>query len=232
MIRLSTNILRKRLETLFSEGDAAGMLQCMNELSNDSFRQASAILRDSLLSQAETSEKFWLFFLTIVPTDNKAFLGTFLKPAVALYQKNILKFDDLRLENFCNTCTTIDRRKILDAFLPIIKSDAEGKLLLQTFAKNDLNARLSSLLKVSTPVAAYLLFQETKYMQGDDETIEKVVQILIRRADRIGINLAAIMKHYFDLKNVKANFSLRLEAWQLARLDSSYDNFNKILLSI
>lgn len=232
MIRLSSHILRNRLETYVSEGDAAGLLGCLDDLSNDSFRLASALLRDALLCKIETSEKFWSFFLTIVPADNKAFLGTFLKPAVRLYQSRVLDFDDLRLAAFSEQCTSIDRRKILDAFLPVIKTDVEGVQLLQTFAKNDVNARLSSLLKVSTPVAAYLLFQETKYLQDDVTTLERVMQILFRRADRIAINLAAIIKQYFDIQKSGVNFSLRLEPWQLARLDDSYDNFKKILLSI
>jgi hypothetical protein len=40
------------------------------------------------------------------------------------------------------------------------------------------------------------------------------------------------MKAYFDLEGVKGTFSLTLKPYQMGRMDSSYENFKKIMQSI
>ena len=78
----------------------------------------------------------------------------------------------------------------------------------------------------------YLLFQTCKLMEADETFLHRVVQALLRKADRLSMNSASIITKYFDVKNIGITFALRLEPWQHSRLDESYESFKKILLSI
>ena len=42
-------------------------------------------------------------------------------------------------------------------------------------------------------------------------------------------NLACIVHHYFGLNDLPGTFSLRLENYELSRLDGNYEQFCKIL---
>ena len=69
-------------------------------------------------------------------------------------------------------------------------------------------------------------------MEADETFLHRVVQALLRKADRLSMNSASIITKYFDVKNIGITFALRLEPWQHSRLDESYESFKKILLSI
>ena len=82
-IRRHHPVLLNRLKQLFEAGDADALNKTLNELSAADFRTAGFLLADNLLSTYP--EHFWDFFLTIVPSKPKAYLGTFLKAALQLY---------------------------------------------------------------------------------------------------------------------------------------------------
>ena len=55
---------------------------------------------------------------------------------------------------------------------------------------------------------------------------------LMREGSGIAFNLVSILKCYFDLPQVRGSFSLKLDAYELSRMDASYEAFRDILTRI
>ena len=54
----------------------------------------------------------------------------------------------------------------------------------------------------------------------------------MRKGDALSFNLASVAKVYFDLPQVKGTFSLKLDPYQLGRLEMSYASFRRVMQSI
>lgn len=231
--RVHNSFLRRRLLPFVETGDAAGLLALLNGLSRDSFRDAGALLGDDLLPSMNNTAAFRRLFLGLVPTNSKAYLGTFLKGYTSLIQKGVETLDADFLKAYLATSPSdIDCRKTLEALLPLATNPADGRLLLRLFGRGNAETQAAALLRLSTPLGCYLLFQTCKLMEADETFLRRVVQALLRKADRLSMNSASIITKYFDVKNIGFIFALRLEPWQHSRLDESYESFKKILLSI
>ena len=79
--------LLQKLNALAAADDADGLRDYLLSLSASTFRTAGSMLADEVL--LAHSAHFWHLFSVIVPAHAKAFLGTFLKVAVALYKSEI-----------------------------------------------------------------------------------------------------------------------------------------------
>ena len=169
--------------------------------------------------------RFWEYFLAIVPTNPKAYLGTFLKGAVALYQRGQLSLTSEALQNYSQKeISAIDCRKVLEAFLPIARHHEEIAYLLKLFT-SDVQQRLSLLLHITSLPAAYALFQEMKTQEEDMDLLRNTCLALMKRGDSRAFRLASICASYFGIEDIPGTFSLTLQPYELSRLDQSYDTF-------
>jgi len=209
---------------------AEPLAQLLVQLSVAEFRTAGFLLAESVLP-ALGSEKFWKYFVALVPMNSKAYLGTFLKAAVRNYRVGLLPLSASALREFSKTATAIDKRKVLDALLPEVKKMNEVQLLLQTFQAETLAAAAPYLLKAHTPVCYCMLFRLLRTAETDPETLRRYALQLISYGDKISFNLASIIEQYFDLKGLPATFSLNLRPYELSRLDAAPETFIKILKS-
>lgn len=214
-------------------GNAEELRRLLGTLSHAEFRTAGYLLSDVLLPQCTDGEQFWHFFTAIVPTDAKAFQGTFLKAARTLYRTEVLALSSPSLDAYAaGSISAIDCRKFLETFLPEVRTVEEVQRLLQLFGSGTWQGNVAYLLSVATPACSFVLFQEFKKKEDDRAALQQGCLSLLKRGDRLAFNLAGILVRYFDLKDVPATFSLRLQPYELSRLDASYEKFKKILLSI
>ncbi len=234
-VRTHNPALRNRLAAFTTQGDAEGLLACLKSLSNMEFRTAGFLLAEDLLpdlaAEGEDATKtFWHFFSVIVPSQPKAFLGTFLKAAASLYGKGSLRLDDERFAAFAGTqATPIDRRKMLDTLLPIVRTVAETDRLLHLLVEDDAKTRATWLIKSGTDVGFYRLFHILKTLDEDRPFLCHCCVLLVRRGDRLSCNMASILHEYFGLDELPATFSFQLRPYQLGRLDDSFESFMKTL---
>jgi len=222
-------VLEKRLLAFAEIGDAAGLLAFLRTVSHADFRTASYLLREKLLPSEAVAPRFWQLFATLVPADSKAYLGTFLKAAIPLFQAGRIEFDFVCLESYSAQCTPIDCRKLLDSWLPFAKNPDELRSLLQLFCPEDDEIRIGYLLQVNTGPACFELFQRLRRLEHRPAEVRRCCLHLMQRGDKRSFNLAGILQKYFDLGELPGTFSLRLEHYQLGRLDESYEKFLKIL---
>lgn len=223
-----SQFLKQKLQVFLQTRNAVGLASALTMLSVADFRVAGTLLADDLLLQL-SSDEYWTFFLTVVPTNSKAYLGTFLKAARKLYAKQQLKLQEAPLKEFAEVATVIDKRKLLEALLPIVCRVDEAMLLIRIFSSWQIESAGSYLLNAHTPVTYYLLFQLLKMADSRPDILRHYVILLIRKGGNLSFNLASIICHYFDLQDVPGRFSLSLQPYELGRLDQGFQSFEAML---
>ncbi len=224
MLRRHNPILRQRLLQPLQAGDIKGLQDILANLKSMDFKTAGFLLAEELLPTINET-LFWECFTTIVPTNPKAYLGTFLKGAVALHRQGTLTLTHEALSVYSQSgISTIDCRKVLEALLPLAKKHEEITFLLQHFTA-DVQQRITLLLRITTLPAAYALFQEMKTMEEDASLLRSTCLALMKRGDARAFRLASLCVSYFGLEELPGTFSLTLQPTELSRLDQSYETF-------
>ena len=230
-VRRHHPVLLNRLKQHFEAGDARALNTTLNELSAADFRTAGFLLADNLLSAYP--KHFWNFFLTIVPCKPKAYLGTFLKAALQLYEKDEQTLNFILLRHFADEyATPIDARKCLEFLIPGMHSITHVKTLLEIFPPASPSSQAIILLKAATPISYFLLLQTLFSMDENKEEFRNYCIYLMKQGDSISFNMAVIIRTCFDLDSLPGTFSLKLEPYELSRLCKSYEAFEKVLLGI
>lgn len=215
--------LRIHLSAAVHGGSPETLLQTLKALRTADFRQSGNVLADPAFWQGID---FWTFATALVQADSRAYLGTMLKAAVRVGQGTAT-------DAFAEACTTIiDRRKALDALLPLAETPEEVTDLLTRFRATSADPDLQPeplLLRCVTPAASFVLFQHLRAIEDSPDLLRRYGVALIRRGDRLAFNLASILQAYFDLAPLPGTFSLHLEPFEFSRLDTSYDTFHKII---
>ena len=219
--------------TKLRDAEIPEILTSLGNMSHGAFRECSKRMAEYELPSASISnERFWQLFIGIVPTNAKAYLGTFLKAAVKRYADGRLSIMEVpELLQFAELASAIDKRKVLDAFLPKVKSSSEVDLLLCRFVEDSPKGRVNALLKVDTCVAHYSLFRELRQQEGDVELIRQTALSLMRKQTQLSFNMASIIQAYFGLDALPGTFSLRLCPYELSLLERSEEDFVKVLRS-
>ena len=223
-------LLRDRLTKYVESGNAEGLKSFMQSLTVSAFRTSGYLLAEEVLVKAD-NDIYWRLFITLVPTNAKAYLGTFLKAAVALYKVHKLELNIEVLRTFSQYCSSIDRKKILEAFLPCLLSHVEVKNLLNSLecdTEDNKSMTYMCLLRSQTLPCYYELFL---WLNVDNNTAQtrQCIMHLIRMNTPMAYKMASLLKSYFDIENVPVTFSLNIESYQLSRLDQGYDKFKKML---
>lgn len=228
MLHRHSQFLKQKLQVSLQARNAEAFANTLNTLSVADFRAAGSLLADDLLLQL-SNDDFWVFFLTIVPINSKAYLGTFLKAARQLYTKHQLQLQEAPLREYAAGATAIDKRKLLDALLPVACEVDEVAMLLRIFSARQVDAAGPYLLKANTPATYYQLFNLLKTVDSRPDILRHYAILLIRKGDKLSFNLASIICHYFDLHDVPGRFSLSLQPYELGRLDQGFPIFEAIL---
>lgn len=224
MLRRHNPILRQRLLQPLQAGDIKGLQDILANLKSMDFKTAGFLLAEEVLPTLE-EQTFWKCFLAIVPTNAKAYLGTFLKAAIALHKQGRLTLNSEALEAYAQTgITPIDCRKVLEALLPLARGHEEIAFLLHCFT-SDVQQRIALLLRINTLPAAYTLFREMKTQEEDLALLRSTCLALMKRGDARAFRLASLCVSYFGLEAIPGTFSLTLQPYELSRLDQSYETF-------
>ncbi|MBO6190441.1 MAG: hypothetical protein J6N92_06515 [Alloprevotella sp.] len=223
--------LERRLSTALQASPEA-LKDVLASLSNADFRTAGYLLGERLLPQLD-GEAYWAIFACIVPSSPKAYLGTFLKAAVAIQKKGQLLLSDARFAAFASQASAIDRRKTLETLLPHTLSVADCGQLVQLFAREDNALDIAAqLVATGTPAAYYELLQLLRRYDVADADVRTVCLALLRRADGRSFRMARLLQAYFGIEELPATFSFPIADYELSRLDGNYEQFRKLLENV
>lgn len=230
-VRRHHPVLLNRLKQHFEAGDANALNITLNELSAADFRTAGYLLADNLLSSYP--QHYWNFFLTIVPTKPKAYLGTFLKASLQLYEQDEKWLNFTLLRHFANEyATPIDARKCLEFLLPGMHSIDHVETLLSIFPPASPSSEAVLLVKAGTPICYFILLRRLLSSDEKKEDLRSYCIYLMKKGDSISFNMAVVLRSCFDLGSLPGTFSLKLEPYELSRLCESYEAFEKVLLGM
>ena len=221
--------LRRRLEAILGGNDANAMLTLLATLSNSERRTAGWLLGEELLPRLATSETFMFWFDALTVADVRAHLGTCLKAAGSRLSRDILDLDDPRWDSFAARATAIDRRKTLDALLPLAADIATADRLLSRFAADSVESAATACLRAATTPALFRLFTALQTIEGDTERIVPIYKALLKLGQRRAFKTASLVRSHFGLESLPGTFSLQLEPWQTDRVAIDYDKFARLI---
>ncbi|MDO5075248.1 MAG: hypothetical protein Q4D66_05150 [Bacteroidales bacterium] len=230
---IATATLRSRIEEMVEKRAFAALLDYVQSLRTTDHRTASTILSEARTWRWLNEEEWWEVFVLMVASSARAYLGTLLKAATARGRREEWHFESAVWSDFCrNRATDIDRRKMLEALLPLATTPATMERLVQGLRLEEESETQQALyyLKAATPVAYHRLFLTLRRMEDNVPLIRRFAVELIRKDEKTAFNLAAILAAYFDLGKLPGTFSLALPPHQLSRLESDYTAFSSILL--
>lgn len=209
------------------KGDATELHSLLQTLSVSDFRTAGYLLAENVLPTL-SSQTYWHYFVTIVPQNSKAYLGTFLKAAQKLYNMGQLQLSQTHLQSFALTCSDVDVSKMLTTLLPLLKTSDEVELLTTLFCHNQLSKASFYLVKAHTLPCYYQLFKLLRMAENATE-IRQVALSVLRRGDALSYRITSMLKAYFDIKDLPVRLSFNVEDYQLSRLEQGYENFVKMV---
>ncbi len=222
----------KTLRTLTAEPEA--LLSYLNSLSNAQFRHAGKELSERILVEVDT-HCFWAVFTTLFRHDRKAYLGTLLKALSTRITRSTLNTENTPTEpdalwgddfvTLCRELTETDRKKVLFALLPLLAFPEPAERLLRQCSLTEASTWIPYLLQVRTAPCAFLLLKSLRYVEHDRALLIRTCHFLIKDGDGFSFNLAALMRTYFGLEEVRGTFSLDLKPYQLARIEQNYEAF-------
>ena len=229
---LPTAALRTRLSSHLALCRFDALRDHLLALRNAEFRAASVVLAEANFWTSLSDEAFWSAFRTLCRADSRAFLGTLLKAAVGRRKRGGLQWTAPDFLGFCREdATAIDRRKMLEALLPLASTPEEAESLLGVLwhREEGEKVRAAQLFRAATPPTYFLLFKTLRHFEDDKNYLRRVALELMRRGDKAAFNLAGMLREYFALGELPGTFALQLPPYELSRLDSRYDAFLKIL---
>lgn len=226
-------VIFSKLKALASQSDWQGMIAYLHSLSHSGFRTASYILKERVLPALD-AQNFWQCFAEVALTDTKAFLMTFLQAAVKMYQSGLLTFENAVFETFANQtaplAVSIDRKKSLLLLLPTMKMPEEIFWLLNAFCHDNNAMKINYLTEAKeTPQCYFVLFQLMRQSDGDTESLRHTLSLILKRSTPMAFNFVSLARSYFGVEGLNGRFSLRLESYELSRLESDYPTFLKSL---
>ena len=228
--------MEARLAAYFEAMDWQGLAAYLDGLSNKDFRMAGNILGERLMPRVE-AHVFWGAFHALLACHSKAFLGTMLKAAAL--RKQVAGFTlrhggFLLVAGFLNgQGTEVDRAKFVCAMLAIFSEEVEElEYMFNCLQVDSGRGRMEILLHGQGTACAYLLFQSMRQVEHDRDLLARCCRVLMKRGDALSFNLASVAKVYFDLPQVKGTFSLSLSPFQLGWLETSFENFKKVMQGI
>lgn len=228
-------VLEKKTMAYLQNKDWEGLSEYLSKLSHSEFRTLGKMMPQYILPKFEEQD-YWDIFDFLFESNPKAWLITLLKAAITLYLQGKLHFDGSRFQAVCNKIAEeqreIDKSKLLQAVLPVLKTPQEVSDTFVYLRMDDDDKCIKYLLPINTLPCYFILFQKMRRLEGQSEKLSLYCAELLRKKDDRSFNLVSIIKHYFDLPAVKGVFSLKINPYELSRLDSSYSGFCQMMTKI
>lgn len=222
--------LAKRLVPLLQSSNWNELLALLDSLSNAQFRTAGIMLGGRLTDDFP-DESYWPFFSALVTHNARAFLGTLLKQVIRRLENRSLSLDNEYAVDALRILSSneINVQKTLAALLPLMSNPEEAERLFQNLKVTDYTKRIAPLLKTSNTPCAFLLLRALKYVEHDRNLLIRTTHYIMSKGDAFSFNLASLLKTYFALEEIKGTFSLRLQPYELSRIEQSYQAFSEAM---
>lgn len=237
--------LNARLQLLFAARDWDAVVAYLSALSNAHFRTAGYMIGERLSVGLEADD-FWSLALRLITWQAKAFTVTIAKAAALRLKAHTLSLQDggfLRLaESLRGDGHLIDRQKLIAQLLPSLGDYRDVELLFSLLDESDARRRVDFLVHADGLATAFVLLRTLRFEEHDKPFLSHVCRELLRRAanrasgntreDSLSYNMASLLRTFFDLTDVRGTFSLAVKPYELARIDTDFETFVRVLTKV
>ena len=206
------------------DADSDGLVRLLSSFSRSEQRTAGYILGERLLLDCP-AELYWQMTEALVCYDSKAYLITLMKTFLLRLSRGTASLSDVPFGRLAAGFNEVERQKVALLLLPELEQPKQVEQLFQLLGLAKGREQLVYLIRVDTLPCLFLLLRSLRYVEHDRAEVLKVARQLMKRGSGSSFNLASIVKVAFGLDELSGTFSLRLQPYQIARLEQSYEAF-------
>lgn len=206
------------------DADSEGIVRLLSSFSRSEQRTAGYMLGERLLLDCP-SELYWQMTEALVRYDSKAYLITLMKTFLLRLSRGTASLSDVPFGRLAAGFNEVERQKVALLLLPEFEQPKQVEQLFQLLGLAKGREQLVYLIRVDTLPCLFLLLRSLRYVEHDRAEVLKVARQLMKRGSGSSFNLASIVKVAFGLDELSGTFSLRLQPYQIARLEQSYEAF-------
>lgn len=206
------------------EADSEGLVRLLSSFSRSEQRTAGYMLGERLLIDCP-AELYWQMTEALVGYDSKAYLITLMKTFLLRLSRGTASLSDVPFGRLAAGFNEVERQKVALLLLPELEQPKQVEQLFQLLGLAKGREQLVYLIRVDTLPCLFLLLRSLRYIEHDRAEVLKVARQLMKRGSGSSFNLASIVKVAFGLDELSGTFSLRLQPYQIARLEQSYEAF-------
>lgn len=216
--------LEAKLLPVIQAGDTEALAVLLTSFSRSEQRTANYILGERLLLDCP-ADLYWKMTEALVLYDSKAYLITLMKTFLRRMKSGTAKLADKHFSRLAAGFNDIERQKVALLLLPELGQPALVEQLFSLMGIAKGREQMVYLVRVDTLPCLFLLLRSLHYIEHDRGEVLKVARQLMKRGTGASFNLASIIKVAFSLDELTGTFSLRLQPYQIARLEQSYEAF-------
>lgn len=206
------------------DADSDGLVRLLSSFSRSEQRTAGYMLGERLLLDCP-AELYWQMTEALVRYDSKAYLITLMKTFLLRLSRGTASLSDVPFGRLASGFNEVERQKVALLLLPEFEQPKQVEQLFQLLGIAKGREQLVYLIRVDTLPCLFLLLRSLRYVEHDRAEVLKVARQLMKRGSGSSFNLASIVKVAFGLDELSGTFSLRLQPYQIARLEQSYEAF-------
>lgn len=219
----SRTIEQKLLPPLQTE-DAEELVRLLDSFSRSEQRTAGYMLGERLLLECRT-DVYWKMTEALVRYDSRAYLITLMKTFLVRLKQGTASLSDEPFARLAASFNNVERQKVALLILPELDQPKLVEMLFRLMGIGMGREQMVYLVRVNTLPCLFLLLRSLRYIEHDRGEVLQVAYQLMKRGTGSSFNLASIIKVAFGLDELTGTFSLRLQPYQIARLEQSYEAF-------
>ena len=219
----SKSIEQKLLPSV-ATGDAEELLSLLDSFSRSEQRTAGYMLGERMLTDVPT-ELYWQLTSALVRHDSRAYLITLMKTFLVRLSRGTASLSDEAFGRMAAEFNDVERQKVALLLLPDMQTPKQVEQLFSVLGIAKGREQMVYLVRIDTLPCLFLLLRSLRYIEHDRAEVLQVARQLMKRGTGGSFNLASIVKVAFGLDELSGTFSLRLQPYQISRLEQSYEAF-------
>lgn len=216
--------LEQKLIPPLQTRDAEELVRLLDSFSRSEQRTAGYMLGERLLLECP-SDVYWQMTEALVIYDSRAYLITLMKTFLIRMERGTAFLSDKPFTRLAASFNDVERQKVTFLILPALARPEQVEQLFRLMGIGKGREQMVYLVRIDTLPCLFLLLRSLRYIEHDRREVLQVARQLMKRGTGSSFNLASIIKVAFGLEEMTGTFSLRLQPYQIARLEQSYEAF-------
>ena len=216
--------IEQHLLPFVQAGDAEGLVSWLDSSSRSEQRTAGYMLGERLLLDGPV-DVYWRMTTSLFRYDSRAYLVTLMKTFLLRMKRGTASLSDEAFGRMAAEFNDVERQKVALLLLPDMQTPKQVEQLFSVLEIAKGREQMVYLVRIDTLPCLFLLLRSLRYIEHDRAEVLQVARQLMKRGTGGSFNLASIIKVAFGLDELSGTFSLRLQPYQISRLEQSYEAF-------